>query len=69
MDKLEQVKEYLLERRNEKLYKRIANEMEEGSCFNAYDASGVNSDDAFSLGSDWGEAALIETLLGKFFVI
>jgi len=68
MDKLEQIKEYLLEIRNEKLYERLANQMEEGD-FDVYDASGGNSDDAFSLGADWGEAALIETLLGKFFVI
>ena len=68
MNKLEQVKEYLLERRNEKLYKRIANEMEEGD-FDSYDSSGGNSDDAFSLGADWGEAALVENLLGQFFVI
>lgn len=68
MDKLEQIKKYLLTIRKEKLYEQIANEMEQGD-FDPCGASGGSYDDAFSLGVNWGEANLVEALLGQFFVI
>jgi hypothetical protein len=61
--KLEKLKELLLKRRNVTKVKLYEDAIEEEGFFNAYEYSGGNFDDAFTLGEEVGEAQLIEELL------
>ena len=60
---MEQIKQFLLKRRNPQMATLIERAVEEDGYLDVQDYSGGNFDDAFELGMDVGEAQFIEELL------
>jgi hypothetical protein len=63
MEQLEQIKQFLLKRRDPEMATLIERAIEKDGYLDVQDYSGGNFDDAFELGSDVGEAQFIEELL------
>ena len=63
MEKLQEVKEFLLKRRNLENANLQENAIEEDGYLDAQDYSGGNFDDCLQLGIEIGEAELIEEIL------
>ena len=63
MGQLQELKAFLLTRRNEKNSKMEEDAIESEGFFDAQDYSGGNFDDCYYMGKENGEAELIEELL------
>lgn len=64
---MENIKEFLLKRRNESKANLRKEAIEEEGYFDADSYSGGNFDDCVNMGIEIGEAEFIEKLLDKFF--